>query len=182
MKNKTAQIIGLSFQTIFALILIIFTIFVGFFVIKMFLERMEQANINDFIKNQLEQEIMNIWTAEESSKNVTLILSKKFDYICFVNQSRNIKCENNYAPPTATNFCQEYLFWTRNEKDNLILVPLGIAEKYGTYTSWHIACGTKECINWSKQQNPYCIPVDKGKVTIKFTKKCGNCNIEIAKA
>ena len=102
--NKKAQIMGLPFQFIFALIIIAIAVFVGFFVIKMFLERAEQANINDFVKNQLEYEINRIWAGPEAaSVTKTFIFSKNFDYVCFLNQEKT--CASNIE-----GFCQKSAF------------------------------------------------------------------------
>lgn len=174
--NKKGQIMGLPFQFIFAIILVAVAIFVGFYVIKMFLNQAEQARINDFVKNQLEYEIKNVWMTEESTITKELPFSKNFDYICFLNQSKS--CSSTDAPQ-GSNFCSDYQIWTNTDKDNLFLVPLGKAEKYNTLTAWHIVCGTKECISFST--NPYCLLVDEGRVSIKLVKESGNPLVMISR-
>ncbi|MEM4153154.1 MAG: hypothetical protein QXK80_03535 [Candidatus Pacearchaeota archaeon] len=167
-RGKKAQIMGLPFQFIFAIILVAVAVFVGFYVIRMFLNQAEQAKINDFVKNQLEYEIKNIWMTEEAKVTKDLPFSKNFDYVCFINQSK--PCSQNTNVPL--NFCSEYEMWKNSNKDNLFLIPLGKAEKYNTLTAWHISCGTKECISFNT--NPYCLPVNEGKVSIKLLKESGN--------
>lgn len=174
--NKKGQIMGMPFQFIFAIILVAVALFVGFYVIKMFLNQAEQARINDFVKNQLEYEIKNVWMTEESTITKDLPFSKNFDYICFLNQSKS--CSSTTMPP-GSNFCSEYQIWTNTNKDNLFLVPLGKAEEYNTKTAWHIVCGTKECISFST--NPYCLPVHEGKVSVRLVKESGNSLVMISR-
>lgn len=177
-ENKKAQIMGMPFQFIFALILVAVALFVGFFVIKMFLDRAEQANINLFVQNT-KDEVSDLWQADSAEKVSTFILSRNFDSVCFLNQSK--PCNSATAPPDS-DFCNEnlgYKMWVNSDKDNLFLVPLGKAEHYDTWTSWHIVCGTKECINFTA--NPLCIPVEDGKVLIKLTKESGNSFVKISK-
>ncbi|MCX8194316.1 MAG: hypothetical protein N3G19_03080, partial [Candidatus Pacearchaeota archaeon] len=127
--SKKAQIMGMPFQFIFAIILVAVAVFVGFYVIRMFLHQAEQARINDFVKNQLEYEIKNVWMTEESTITKELPFSKNFNYVCFFNQSRS--CNSAIAPPDS-NFCSDYSVWKNTDKDNLFLVPLGKAEEYNT--------------------------------------------------
>lgn len=190
-KNKKAQLLGMPFQFIFALILVAVVLFVGFYVIKMFLDRAEQANINDFVKNQLQYEIENIWQDKtEAEITKTFSFSKNFAYVCFFNQSQG--CNLRYAD--IHNFCQDYVTYKRTDKDNVFLIgkngEMGMAEKYDTYTAWHVACGSakKDCFRWQRdnqlnnQLNPLCIPVEKGKVSIKFIKEAGQNYVLISQA
>lgn len=175
-KNKRGEIMGMPFQFIFALILVAVAIFVGFFVIKMFLERAEQTNINDFVKNQLEYNIYMIWQGpQEASVTKELIFSKNFQYVCFLNQSKS--CSS-----TVPGFCQEYELWKlrTDQKENLFLVPLGKAEKYDAFTAWYLNCNKKDCVTWLSN-NPLCLPVQDGKVSIKFTKESGSSYVKISK-
>jgi len=173
-KAKKAQLMGMPFQFIFALILMAVVIFVGFYVIKMFLERAEQANINLFVQ-ELKTEISNLWMADAAEKTVTFSLSKNFDYVCFLNQSMSCDSSRNAAPQY---FCIGYIEWKRTEKDNMFLLPFGKAEEYGTFTAWHIACNHKECVKW--QGNPLCLRIVNGKVIIKLTKESGSNFVKIS--
>jgi len=173
MKGNKGQVMGMPFQFIFALIIIAIAFFVGFYVIKMFLDRAEQANINDFVKNQLETQVQAIWSGpEEASIVKNFVFSRKFDSICFLNQSKT--CSGN------PDLCSNYRTWQRTNTDNLFLMPLGTAEKYDTYSSWHVKCGTRECISFSS--NPLCIPVVDGKVSVKLTKESGKNYVTISQA
>jgi len=173
-KNKKGQIMGMPFIMIFSLILVAVALFVGIWAIKGFLERAEQASINDFVKNQLEYEISKIWSGPEEAQVIrTLILSKNFDYICFFDQSKE-------CLPVQQGFCQEYRDWKITGKENLFLLPLGKAENYGTYTAWSLKCGTKECFNFIR--NPTCIQVENGKVKVKLIKESGKPFVLVSQA
>ncbi|MGB9708032.1 MAG: hypothetical protein ACPLXC_01760 [Candidatus Pacearchaeota archaeon] len=181
-KSKKAQVMGMPFQFIFALILVAVAIFVGFFVIKAFLERAEQANINLFV-TELTSEVENKWRADSSQKTTDFKLSKNFEQVCFFNQSK--PCISNNAP---LGFCDTtgttgYKFWRRTDKDNMFLIgkdgEMGMAERYNAYTAWQIKCGAKECINFTS--NPLCLPVIEGKVMIKLTKESGQSLVLISR-
>lgn len=182
-RGKKGQIMGMPFQFIFALILVAVAIFVGFYVIKMFLDRAEQANINDFVKNQLQYEIESVWIGPSDAEITRhLILSNNFGYICFFNQSKH-SCSSADVPY----FCQDYGAYKRTDQDNLFLIGkdgnMGKAERYDTYTSWHVTCGTtakKECLTWSQTRNPFCIPVINGKVSVRLTKQSGQTYVTIS--
>jgi len=160
---------GMPFQFIFALIIIAVALFVGIWAIKVFLGRAEQANFGLFI-NDLENEIISVWQKEEASKTITLSLSTKISYICFVNRDN---CYSNGIPSEiSSNLCSVsgvVQMWGTKE-DNLFFYPGGIAEEYDSHTAWHIKCGTKECLNISKS---ICIPVRDGNVKFKLTKESG---------
>ena len=179
-RDKKAQIMGMPFQFIFALILIAVAIFVGFFVIRHFLRVAELANINNFVKIQLEREsVQAIWIGPEAaSVTKSLAFSKNFDYVCFYNQSKS--CNS-----VIEGFCAQYELWKSraDNKENLFLVPLGKAEDYGAKTAWFIQCGSetapKDCISFTA--NPLCLPVENGKVNIKLTKESGQRFVTISR-
>lgn len=171
--NLRGQVMGMPFILIFSLILVAVAIFVGFWGIKTFLERAEQANIHDFT-NQLQYDIINVWDKEAASKTVTLALSKKFQFVCFTNQSISCNIQEGFVP---SDFCSETIDWGSGN-DNLFLYPGGTAEKYDSKTAWHIKCGTKECLNIEKT---ICFPVENGKVTLKLIKESGKATVKIFK-
>lgn len=167
-KGKKGQIMGMPFQFIFALIIIAVALFVGIWAIKAFLGRAEQANFGLFI-NDLENEIISVWQKEEASKTITLSLSTKISYVCFVNRNN---CYSNKIPPKiSSDLCSNVVpMWSRTGKDNLFFYPGGIAERYDSHTAWHIKCGTKECLDIDKT---ICIPVKDGNVKFRLTKESG---------
>lgn len=156
-RGKKAEIMGMPFQFIFALILIAVALFVGFFTIKMFLERAEQAEFGLFVSD-LQNQVIDVWQAEEAGKTISLDINQKIIYVCFVNSSR---CSS----PIERLCSQARLYPDKN----LFFYPFGEAEKYDSNSQWKIQCGAKdmpkECIAFA---NPTCIPVQNGKVKIRL--------------
>lgn len=166
-RGKKGQVMGMPFVFIFSLILIAVAIFVGFWAIRYFLQRAEQANINDFV-NQVGRKVDKVWTSEEASEKIELTFSKRFNYVCFRN-SENCGLMSGFIPDEDY-FCQDTKSWESTPDDNLFLWPFGTAEKYNTRTAWHIRCGTKECF---QVERTICFPVQNGKVTFLLTKTSG---------
>lgn len=166
-QGKKGQVMGMPFQFIFAAIIVIVTILVGFFVIKHFLSVAETANINDFV-NRVQVNVEDVWQQhEEASKLVELGFSTKFYYVCFVNRN-NCNLREGIVP---NDLCSNIVpTFSNTDKDNLFLYPGGKAEEYSTKTAWHIACGSKECLNVTKT---ICLPVEKGKVAFRLVKEAG---------
>lgn len=169
-RGKKGQIIGMPFVLIFSLILIAVALFVGFWVIKGFLERACQAEINLFVTD-LQNEIIGVWQREEASKTITLAICNKIDSVCFTDE----QCTQTGTVPDF--FCQDIGLWKITGKENLFLWPLGTAEGYDTNTAWHIKCGTKDCLNIEKT---ICFHVGKGKVSIRLTKESGSPFVTIS--
>jgi len=177
-RGKKGQVMGMPFQFIIAIILIAITIFVGFFVIKMFLERAEQMKFNTFVQ-EIRGETIQIWQAEEADEQVEIPLTKNIDYVCFLNTSKPSGCISPNFLPT---FCQEISVYDKTS--NMFFYPLNVAEKYGTKSDWHIQCGTdamtKECIDVF--QNPTCILLSDGIAKLKMAKASGMSSVTVSKA
>jgi hypothetical protein len=181
-RGEKGQLMGMPFQFLFAIILIVIVVFVGFYVIKMFLERAEQARINDFVKNQLEYEVQRLWSGpEEASETKTFTMSNKIKAVCFFNQNlTEAGTPSCRGIASEYDFCSEYEFWLTNDDktDNFFLLPFGIAEKYGSFTTWKIKCNGRDCIYLrniltrpvQNVNNPLCFEVDNGALELKFTK------------
>ncbi|MCL6500467.1 MAG: hypothetical protein K6T16_00325 [Candidatus Pacearchaeota archaeon] len=165
--NKKAQVMGMPFQFIFAIILIAITIFVGFYIIRYFLRAAETANINSFVVN-FQQNVEGVWQQhEEASKLLDLDFSKNFNYVCFVNRG-NCNLKEGTIP---SDLCSNTVpIWSNTNRDNMFLYPGGKAEAYKAKTAWHIKCGTRECLNVTKT---ICFPVEEGKVKIRLVKESG---------
>jgi len=172
-KNKKGQIMGMPFMFIFSLILVAIALFVGFWVIRNIMNQAEQANILLFASENgdLQDEIRSVWQKEAASKTKTFPLSRKFEYVCFVNMSR-CGIQQGIIPP---DFCREAGIYG-SASDNMFLWPPGIAEKYNVKSAWHIKCGQKECLFIEKT---FCIPIENGKITLKIIKESGSSFVKI---
>ena len=161
-RGKKAQL-HLSFQFILSLIIMAVALFVGFFVINMFLDRAEQTKFGLFATD-LKNQVIEVWQTEEASKTITLDINKNIDYVCFANLSQ--RCSASLS--SLEGFCRQASLYTGN---NLFFYPFGIAEKYDSQSYWKIQCGTKEmpkeCV--SLEENPTCIKAENGKVRMTLT-------------
>ncbi|MCS7134521.1 MAG: hypothetical protein NZ889_01535 [Candidatus Pacearchaeota archaeon] len=160
MQNKKAQLMGMPFQLVFSLLLVVAVIVFSFFAIRMFLQRAEQAKFGStFI--EIQRKIEEAWSrAGESNETFVVSAPKEVEAICFLNRSAT--CRN----PQGISFCQEFLMFAQ-EKDNFFFYPFGIAEKYGSKTAWKLLCEEKPCVNIPIRKNPTCFFVDENK-EIKF--------------
>lgn len=171
-KNKAQT--QLSFQTIFSILLVAIVIFVGFYVIRMFLDRAEQAKINAFVTD-LRNKAIEIWSTEGASEVFNYNLNKKIERICFTNAST---CQSN-----VPGFCNSIDIY-RGENENLFFLPLGVVEKYKAKSAQELYCNDPndppiKCID-VKQTT--CILVTDGKISLRLLKENETSLIKIRQA
>lgn len=161
--RKKAEI-HLSFQFIFSVILIAVVLFVGFYVIKMFLNNAERVKLLDFVA-QLRSTIIEISdNTEESSQIFTSSINKNIEKICFI--SPRSTC--------SAAICQDPLLPIyRTGNNNMFFFPLDVAPKYKVSSGQEMYCSEpgepiKSCITLGA--NPTCIPVYDGQVKIRIVK------------
>jgi hypothetical protein len=143
----------LSFTFIFSLILIAVFIFVAIWAIKHFLELKDRTMIQTAIED-LKSEVAEVWQAEESRKNITLLFPTSVQKICFANLS-NI----NNPPLDLTPYKQLY----QNKEKNVFILPFTLRNKYDIEGAYMISCGVVNCLNFA---NPLCVDVRGGKVNL----------------
>ena len=153
---------GVPFQLIFSIIIIVAVIVVSFFVIRMFLERAEQAKFEDSVA-YLKDEILSVWRSDRASKTIELKTSSKPDSVCFANLSD----PNPRGNMVIFNELDRF-----NGDSNFFFYPLGVAEEYESESARNIKCSGKECIKILK--NPICFENRNGKISIKLEKKVGD--------
>jgi hypothetical protein len=159
-KNKKAQqIVGLSFSTIFSIILIIFILAAAFIAIKSFLGIKKCAQISMFIED-FDNEITNIWNSEGDISKFRRSLPSGIEYVCFANLTK---------PASGGSFEQDVYLNIgvyEGEGHNMFFYP---GEYACDIPSYYIAHLDMERITRTK--NPYCIPVADNSVTINLEKK-----------
>lgn len=166
-KNKKAQSMSLPFTMIFAIIMVAVILFVGFYVITMFLDRAEQVKLNTLPKD-IEETVIQAWQSSQTERTINLDSSNKVQQICFIDFSQSPK--GDY---TLYNDLKNF-----DEEANFFYYPLMKAEKYSSFTAWQIKCGTKDCLK-VELKNPLCIEVIDGKVTFKLKKESGQSYVTI---
>jgi hypothetical protein len=180
MKNKKAAI-EMSFQFIFSVILIAVVLFVGFYVIKIFLDRAEQVKFNDFVSRLKGDEgVWGVWTQDEASQVFSGSVNKAIKYVCFARPG----CTDPSIPELrgfCTNITQRY-----SGNYNFFFYPLGVAEKYHAKSAFEVYCNDqgeplKNCVDVSE---PTCIKamnIDGAwKIRMRLVKQNSTSLVEIA--
>jgi hypothetical protein len=156
LKKAQGNVLGMSFGTIFSILLIIFIIAISFIVIKSFLDSQKCAQIALFASD-LGDDVNTVWKShsEGGRQNINQVLPSKIDYVCFMNLT---------APITARGIEEtigEELKIFRGVDANLFFYPV------------ENACNTPytkiEHLNLKRitqRQNPYCFTVEDGKAKI----------------
>ncbi|MEM4640916.1 MAG: hypothetical protein QXW65_00090 [Candidatus Pacearchaeota archaeon] len=171
---KKAQAMGVPFQLIFSLILVAAVIVFGFFAIRMFLQRAEQAKFGVAFK-EFEQEIQSVWQESgESNKTISVLVPKKVEAVCFVNRSAS--CRDPYG---IYDFCNSINLYSSN-KENFFFYPLGIAEQYNSKSAWSLLCQDHSCVKLSSVQCFF--KNERNEVKIRLVKEYGDPLIKLYSA
>ncbi|MCX6741851.1 MAG: hypothetical protein NTX24_01585 [Candidatus Pacearchaeota archaeon] len=174
----------LSFQFIFSIILIAVVFFVGFYVIKIFLDQTEKIKLLDFTEQLKNSDggLLDIWRQDSASQIISLPISNKIEYVCFANFS---SC-SGITPYDSelSSFCKNitYSYRSSTEPYNMFFYPLGRAEKYGVKSAQAISCNNagetlKSCVAINSTAN--CIKVVDGRVKMKLLKENETSKIQI---
>jgi hypothetical protein len=157
----------MSFSMIFSVILIIAFVAAGFYVVKMFLTVKSCADTGTFYAD-LQTSITNAWKSPETSKTFNAVLPTDFTYACVINWS-----EDTGRGINADMFNQLSVF-----EKNFVLWPRGKACKgFEGIDLAHI-----DLQQMTSDNNPFCIKVDKGKVSIKIEKTINENLVRIENA
>ena len=164
--NKKAQTMGVPFQLIFSLIIIVVVIVFGFMAIKMFLGRADQAKFGTTFL-EIRDEIDNAYSrAGGTSKNITVDAPKNIEAICFVNKTA--AC--NDARAGTTDFCNLVPEYT----GNVFYYPIGIAEEHDSQSDHLLNCQNRSCFIVPANKNPQCFWANKErKIEIRIIKEIG---------
>ena len=167
MKQKRGQqVFGMSFGTIFSILLIIFFIVIAIIVINAFLKTQKCAEVGIFI-DDFQIEIDKTWNSQKSEFEFESNLPSKLDYVCFANLSNNF--QGNYADIGAEiGVYQGY-------DANLFLYPIENACDMVHHNIKHI-----DIDKITRFENPYCIGIDNGKISIKIEKDFNEALVSVS--
>jgi uncharacterized protein (UPF0333 family) len=149
-KSKKAAI-EMSFQFIFSIILVAVVLFVGFYVIDMFLKQAEKVKLLQAVED-VRSKINEVSSSDGSSYLIKFKLNSAVDYICFANSS-------NYRPSTTDGERPPSDLGTmiRNlgtGTENMFFYPIWGTLKYKVNSAFEIYCGSetnkKSCFNVTK--------------------------------
>jgi uncharacterized protein (UPF0333 family) len=167
-QHKKAQL-QMSFQFIFSIILVVVVIFVGFYVINIFLKQAETTKMLSFV-DKLNTEVDSISGEFSASQTFNATLSTKIQFVCFANPSKCTDLSSQYIP----GFCQN-ISQFKDKNKNMFFYPLTAA---GKYAAQEIYCeGGKECL--FLPQNPNCIQVENGKIGMRIVKENETSKVQI---
>lgn len=167
-KNKRGQILGLPFQLIFSIILIVVFIYVAVIAIKSILQTGEQLKAANFVsdfRNDLEKSM----ATTESSVTQKYSLPSGIKYLCFTPNANGMKVNSTYFPELANYKLQQgkYVFF----------YPPSYSEKTKIPAYAKVDC-ENSCLQLAGK-NPYCIAVNNGIASITIIKEIGNPYVTI---
>lgn len=162
MKNKRAEIFGMSFSMIFSIILIVFFIIVAFVGFKYFFKWQKCNELTMFV-NDFEFRIEEVWKSDlGASINFSSTLPSEIEYVCIMNlKNQTISATNKEQD--LFNIMKSSLYG-KSINDNLYFYspdsPLCVKSKNSKDIKY---------INL-QQKNPICIKVINKKFFVKIEK------------
>ena len=159
-KKKAQQILGMSFGVIFSILLIIFFIIIAGIVISHFLRVQDCTKTGIFIDN-LKKDIDKTWNSQIDSHPFTGNLPGKIEYVCFADLTKSSK--GNFK-----DFFGDFSLYEGREA-NLFFYPSASACEMPYQNILHI-----DMEKMVQNQNPFCIGVKSGKISIKVDKSLNN--------
>ncbi len=152
-KSKKAQgIFGMPFSVIFSIFLIAIFLVVAFYAIRYFLG-LKECSETGLFKEDLQDAIDSAWQSQSSSKKFSNTLPSAIEYACFADL--NERATGNFKEKEIYAELRRHADYTAN----LFFYP----QKEACVPSTNI-----EHVNVTS--NPYCIPVESGKIEIKIEK------------
>jgi len=168
LKNRKAEVFGMSFSMIFAIIMIVFFIVVAFIGIRFFLGWQKNAQIISFVQN-LEAKINEVWNPGiEVSTSYSGVLPSGIEWVCFVNWNLNITSNAN---DLEKGVISEIKSKGINFRDNFYL--------YAPSTNLDFKSKELKHLDLSNH-NPVCIKVVNQKVKIGLAIKQGKNLVEVS--
>ncbi len=151
----------LSFQFLFSIILIAVVLFVGFYVIRMFLNNAEKVKLLQTVQD-VRDKVSEVSNSEGSSYLMHFKLNSAVKYICFASAS-NCGVSNVPGEIPPSGFCSEISAY-KLSNENMFFYPIGAAGKYNVKSAFEIYCG-------SESQKKDCLDVSQAKC---FTRNLDN--------
>lgn len=164
--KKAQQILGMSFEVIFSILLIIFFVIVAFIAIKYFMNTASCTKIGLFVSD-FKNEIDNTWNSQSNSYTKDFILPTGIEYVCFIDYKKSLIGEYE----SIGNELGVY----EGSGANMYIYPAKKACKIPYHKIAHL--------NMDKivaKQNPYCIE-NNGKISIRIKKEFNDKYVSISK-
>tara|TARA_Y100000310_G_C20599264_1_gene772133 strand:- start:172 stop:684 length:513 start_codon:yes stop_codon:yes gene_type:complete len=165
-KNKKASILGLSFGTIFSIILIIFFFIIAFFVIRAFLGTQKCAQVGIF-SDDFKNEIKKAWNSPKQVSTFKGRLPSSLTHVCFADFSKPFRGEYE----EIWNVINIY----DGENANTFLYPIEKTCDMPYHDINHL-----DMENIISDKNPYCIVVESGNIDIEIQKELGDRFVRVS--
>jgi hypothetical protein len=152
LNNRGQQIMGMPFQLIFAIFLIVVFVIMAFIAVSFFLDLGKASNVGLFYK-ELQEAVDESWSGQSSESDFRVDLPSKINRICFANLTAKIT-----GSQTDYQMIKNYDIY---EANTFLLPP-----EYAEDMEWKLI----EHLNITKMtatSNPYCVDVSEGLVIKK---------------
>jgi len=158
MEKKGQQVFGMSFATIFSIILIIFILGAALIAIRHFIGLKNCAQINIFIED-FQKDVDKAWNSQKSSFEFEGEVPGGLKYLCFANLTKNLG-GNDIEDEIADD-----ILLYEGTGANLFFYPTEESCEYPYYNIKHL-----DIESITKLRNPYCIKIENGRPVIKIEK------------
>jgi len=160
-KSKRSQgIMGLPFSMMFSIILIVFLMVAVFIGIRYFLDFQKQAQTGLFLEG-LQSNIDQAWNSQSSSFTYNYSLPSGITNVCFVNLELD---KSGGLSDVEKEVYDASKFSGRSQDTNFIIWPIEKSGDLAFKTLKHLEL---------PEDNPYCIKVNQGIVSIGIEKDFG---------
>ena len=157
--KRSQEVFGMSFGVIFSIILIVFILVVAGIAVNHFLGLKKCTQLGLFIEDFAEKggDIDTAWNSQKFTDEKTYSLPSNLDYVCFANLSNSLKGGNLESKVYSDISIYEL------SNGNMFFYPREKACNMPYINVKHI-----DINKITSSRNPYCIPVESGKITIKI--------------
>jgi hypothetical protein len=158
----------ISFGMIFSIILIVIFLAFAFYAIFKFLGFQKNVQVGQFI-NYVQADVDKMYKGSQGSVEPSYIVPTSIDLICFTDFSKPSK-------GARKDLYGDFQLFSAGETNNLFFYPRNAAEGFESSKINHI-----DVIKMTVDENPYCIPVSKGKVTMNIKMDIGDQLVTITR-
>lgn len=167
MKNKKADVMGLSFTTLFSIILIIIFIAVAFYAINAFLNSQKCAQIGMFV-DDIKGEVDNAWGGSMTDSEFRGKLPSDIKYACIADLSKSMNSKGLEGEIGYDISAYE------GSDVNLFFYPLKNACSLGQHKINHI-----DLEKITRERNPHCFLNEGGIVKMRIKKEFNEALVSI---
>ena len=164
--KKSQQVLGMSFGTIFSILLIIFFVIITFIVLKKFLFTSDCTRVGMFIDG-FDEAVQDAWNSQKDTLEFSKSLPKDIEYVCFADFEKSRTGE--FEKPIG------FDIWVfEGSGSNVLFYPSEEACNMRHFYNKHL-----DINDLTKRNNPNCFKTDKGKITLTLIKEYNSRYVKI---